>query len=386
MSYNDFDHEHPASKLVRYTARAFYDDLHIIILDTLLEVKEIEETNLASMLNVQQKNCLKTLNDLKSQHLVSSYQMKKKPTIWFIDFKLFHDAVKLRMHHLKRACEEKSTLQVRYLCTNPRCEFEYDTFEIIALTDMTTGRIFCKRCKSEVDELANNMNSAENGGDLLENRFQIQLKNIIKCLEELENMVVPERSRRYASEIITEQKYLSKKYEIEKAMEREISMGENYHARITSAQNIQKSAEQLPKKATAERPYFLNKTSEQDAAREYQLLKEKEREEELLSRQQEEKLREKELYRELMMNHIEGMESDAEASTAAAVTSPLISETLSTSDEFDQRLSTEEEEKVFVSVQGVPVPIDQITTEHMDRMTEEEYKDYYEKALIGNTM
>ncbi len=50
----------------------------------------------------------------------------KGTATWFINFKQFHDSVKLRFFYMHKLCEKASERKMEFMCMHPGCVFRYE--------------------------------------------------------------------------------------------------------------------------------------------------------------------------------------------------------------------------------------------------------------------
>jgi hypothetical protein len=131
---------------------------------------------------------------------------------WYIDFKNFVDAVKLKMHLVKEQIKRMETSQVTYICRTVQCQYEYSEFEVMKLLDPETRIVTCKRCKGDVEE------TISVSSDGLSDLYARRLRNIVELLQELDYYLIPSNSvgRRNYRDIITKEEFQKRKYEEEK--------------------------------------------------------------------------------------------------------------------------------------------------------------------------
>jgi hypothetical protein len=405
---------------------------------TLIEqLFSIKDNDLAKKLQLQPKQVTTVLRELAAHHLVGTdaFQdkndkgFKRESRQWYIDFKNFVDSVKLRMHYLKLLVQDKETLQVRYLCTNDSCQFEYTQFEMMQLMDFQTGVSSCKKCGSEIGETSNSATaSAKNSNDSLSTKFDRQLKRISELLQETDKFVIPANpeGRRNYREIITKEQAQKRKYDEEKRYNMDKKLGGHSSSKGGSSgygalgstghgsqlnqsrargaadndpsgvqiqvqkdeeeQDEMELEEEVPvetKKADTHpdsTPWFLDRRKN-DIAKSNQINANDDTSSDMMDKnrvtalKRQEKMRTELVFNELLNSAIADEFSDDQSGGDEPVAETVVEPEPPVDEWMDA-----DTEVVMVTVQGVPKNIKEITEEDQSRMTREEYADYYNKS------
>ena len=117
-----------AEALIAATARAFYDDDSICLIDVLIRDKFLRDDDMAPRLSLPARSLRKTLQFLQDQHLVKSETVddlaqggSQATKFWFIDYCHAVHTIRLRLHLLRKkleAAEMRSRSSSFYLCPN----------------------------------------------------------------------------------------------------------------------------------------------------------------------------------------------------------------------------------------------------------------------------
>lgn len=246
----------PFNRLVRLTARAFYDDvtakgdnhqpknsrsdnrgIAVVVLDALTRHQWIREEDLAKALHLHMKQLRRTLQILKDEKLVANDQRKETAkgakvlgaaaagtsdgqqtvkggedktkththSYWCLDYAQIYDVVRYRIHRMKKDLKDKldtsNTVQ-RYMC--PRCGKRYSAFDALLLGSQNDEYFQCENCNGEVvpesdksadEEMGDGDNTKKQKREKLNNMFQKleeQLKPLTLQLARLKDLPVPE--------------------------------------------------------------------------------------------------------------------------------------------------------------------------------------------------
>lgn len=140
-----------AELLISTVARAFYNDTYVILLDALVHEKYIIEEELGPRLKLSAKEVRKITTQLENEMLikvesVSIDDNKSFIKCYYIDYQLFVDSVRYRIHLMQKAiiAEENSELsQVFYQC--PTCKDKYSSLEAQRLLS-GDFKFICSNC------------------------------------------------------------------------------------------------------------------------------------------------------------------------------------------------------------------------------------------------
>lgn len=426
-------------KLVQFIVRAFYDDVHVVVMEALLnyqtsEINEVREADLVKKVNLRPKTVTQALNELKADFIVvrdtkpvekkkGQKKFTKEEVYWKIDYKQFLDAVRLRMKILANEVSKKEKADPTYVCTS--CNEEYTAFQVARLLDMNTGCLFCSVCGCEVIEsLDSSEKHAETvaGKETLEVRFNSQLKQIIELLKESSDFVVPIEHRWNFREIVSKQAANKKIQEQKNKIEREkkygshsksssshrstttTSLGATAHvakASGSAAANFQfdpqanfkvalddeenahneERKEDKPVQKKPHNPYFLQQSISSKEYSDYNDTVETEDNEDNTTQGKDKQI-DKSVYHQLLEEfHEDEKKKAAEAAMSddefdmPEIPQEPVDEILSDV-LMEEQPAEDQSQGVMVMVKGVPVPYSAITPEHEADMTPEEYQVY----------
>jgi transcription initiation factor IIE alpha subunit len=148
-----------AEALIAATARAFYDDDAVCLIDVLLRDKYLRDDDMGPRLSLPIRKLRQTMQFLQEQHLVK-YELvddllqggSQQTKFWYIDFNHAVNVIRLRIFLLRSKLEEVE-LRARsssfYLCpgyTTKRCNGRYTETEAQQVVDMETGLFLCQEC------------------------------------------------------------------------------------------------------------------------------------------------------------------------------------------------------------------------------------------------
>ena len=148
-----------AEALIAATARAFYDDDSICLIDVLIRDKFLRDDDMAPRLSLPARSLRKTLQFLQDQHLVKSETVddlaqggSQATKFWFIDYCHAVHTIRLRLHLLRKkleAEEMRSRSASFYLCPGykqKRCNGRYTEEEAQQVVDTAAGLFLCQEC------------------------------------------------------------------------------------------------------------------------------------------------------------------------------------------------------------------------------------------------
>lgn len=232
----------PFNRLVRLTARAFYDDvtakadhhqpksgrsdnrgIAVIVLDALTRRQWIREEDLAKALHLQLKQLRRTLQILKDDKLVAKDQRKETAkgakifsaavaatsnghrnfkegeekmkahthSYWCLDYAQIYDVVRYRIHRMKKELKDKldnsNTVQ-RYMC--PDCGRRYSAFDALQLGSQNDEYFQCENCNGEVVPESDKF-AAEEMGDGSDNAKRQQREKLKDMFQKMEEQLKP---------------------------------------------------------------------------------------------------------------------------------------------------------------------------------------------------
>ncbi|KAJ5075099.1 transcription initiation factor iie alpha subunit [Anaeramoeba ignava] len=200
--------------LVKLVVRGFYNQVEIVIIDTLLHEKDITEQQISQRLHLPMKQVQKSLNtlekhklinfktikeklekkyDSRSEEIITSHTQIKK-NLYFIDFKSFIDTTIYRIAKIRKKLEADSKTQSEsYFCSNPYCGRKYTAEEALQLinTNSLNFEMNCLFCRHIVNEVK----VEKSGKDDLK-LFNQQVQRIENLISKLSGMYIRQTSPR----------------------------------------------------------------------------------------------------------------------------------------------------------------------------------------------
>jgi len=159
MSSENQDATVYAEDLIRTTARAFYDDSAICLIDILLQDRFLRDDDMSKRLNLSAKQLRKTLTFLKREHLVQNEAVddldeggSQSTVFWYIDYNMAVHAIRLRMKLMQlklKEAEDRARSCSMYVCPGYEkglCGGRYTETEALRVTDMESGLFLCREC------------------------------------------------------------------------------------------------------------------------------------------------------------------------------------------------------------------------------------------------
>eukprot|EP00538_Stauroneis_constricta_P002309 CAMPEP_0119557752 /NCGR_PEP_ID=MMETSP1352-20130426/9308_1 /TAXON_ID=265584 /ORGANISM="Stauroneis constricta, Strain CCMP1120" /LENGTH=487 /DNA_ID=CAMNT_0007604893 /DNA_START=419 /DNA_END=1882 /DNA_ORIENTATION=- len=153
-----------AEALIATTARAFYDDEAVCIIDVLIRDKFLRDDDMAPRLSLPAKKLRSTLQFLQEEHLVKSETVddltqggSQTTKFWYIDYNHAVHTIRLRIHLLQEqlsAAEKAARSNSYYLCpgySTKRCNGRYTEQEAQQVLDPETTCFLCQECYLRYD-------------------------------------------------------------------------------------------------------------------------------------------------------------------------------------------------------------------------------------------
>lgn len=153
-----------AEALISVTARAFYDDDAVCLIDVLLRDKLLRDDDMSPRLQLPAKKLRATLQFLQDEHLVNSETVddlaqggSQTTKFYYLDYCRAVHSIRLRVFLLRRQLEQ-AELQARsnsfYLCPGykeKRCNGRYTEEGAQQVLDHTTGLFLCQECSKHYE-------------------------------------------------------------------------------------------------------------------------------------------------------------------------------------------------------------------------------------------
>ena len=194
-------------RLVSLVIHAFYNKNQVIITDLLSSVNSIKEDDLAAILSVKVKEvnliCAPLVNhgliqvkaistDLSLQegfvdYGQSSAKKKVSKSYYYIDYKIFIDMVKWRIHCItKKIDKDVSMFRVAFSYKCPACLKQYQMLEVNSLKINQDG-FQCDLCNSLLIE-----DNGTNATSTTYIKFMQQIQPIVELLKTTDSLILPE--------------------------------------------------------------------------------------------------------------------------------------------------------------------------------------------------
>ncbi|KAK5174733.1 uncharacterized protein LTR77_001815 [Saxophila tyrrhenica] len=204
-----------ATLLLRTTARAFYPNEHVLVIDALILHSTLSDADLAYALgmNNNTKGLRKLCGRLKEDGLVSVQsraerrtdgtqsffpgsqpgQGKERVTYrdwYYLNFHHAIDSIKYRMYRLNKHVESlgaPTTEKKDKIC--PRCKSQYTDLEAMDNIDFATGTFLCGKCGHELEPVEEETRTNENESM---KRLNSQLEKLLRLMQQIDATTVPE--------------------------------------------------------------------------------------------------------------------------------------------------------------------------------------------------
>jgi len=148
-----------AEALIAVTARAFYDDEVVCLIDVLLRDKYLRDDDMGPRLQLPAKKLRATLEFLQKEHLVRSELVddleqggSQNTKFWYLDYCRAVHSIRLRVHLLQNQLQD-AEMQARsssfYYCPgykSRRCNGRYTEEEAQQVLDHNSGLFLCREC------------------------------------------------------------------------------------------------------------------------------------------------------------------------------------------------------------------------------------------------
>ena len=148
-----------AEALIGAVARAFYEDEHILLVDTMIRDKYLRDDDMGPRLSLPAKQLRRSLQFLLEEQIVKFELVddlreggSQTTKYWYIDYNHAVNVIRLRVFLLKRKLEQ-AELRARsssvYLCPGykeKRCNGKYTETEAQQIVDTESGLFLCQEC------------------------------------------------------------------------------------------------------------------------------------------------------------------------------------------------------------------------------------------------
>ena len=148
-----------AEALIGAVARAFYEDEHVLLIDTLIRDKYLRDDDMGPRLSLPAKQLRRSLQFLQDEQIVKFELVddlreggSQTTKYWYIDYNHAVNVIRLRIFLLKKKLEQ-AELRARsssvYLCPGykeKRCNGKYSETEAQQIVDTENGLFLCQEC------------------------------------------------------------------------------------------------------------------------------------------------------------------------------------------------------------------------------------------------
>jgi len=148
-----------AEALIGGVARAFYEDDHVLLVDTMIRDKYLRDDDMGPRLSLPAKQLRRSLQFLLDEQIVKFELVddlreggSQTTKYWYIDYNHAVNVIRLRVFLLKRKLEQ-AELRARsssvYLCPGykeKRCNGKYSETEAQQIVDTEQGLFLCQEC------------------------------------------------------------------------------------------------------------------------------------------------------------------------------------------------------------------------------------------------
>lgn len=148
-----------AEALIGAVARAFYEDEHALLIDTMIRDKYLRDDDMGPRLSLPAKQLRRALQFLQDEQIVKFELVddlreggSQTTKYWYIDYNHAVNVIRLRIFLLKKKLEQ-AELRARsssvYLCPGykeKRCNGKYSETEAQQIVDTENGLFLCQEC------------------------------------------------------------------------------------------------------------------------------------------------------------------------------------------------------------------------------------------------
>ncbi|KAG0242492.1 hypothetical protein B0O80DRAFT_493525 [Mortierella sp. GBAus27b] len=194
-------------QLVYRVCRAFYEPRYIVVMDVINKLKQVKDEELAATLKLNRREIHKICGKLKEDRLIKDLTKMeaRKPdqraipnTYYFLDYKMFVDVVKYKIHRMGKELDAVMSKQevesAGYRC--PACHNTYAMVDVVNSFDPDTGKFLCPSDNYALDDEA-----VEDGdqGQEMKTKLRENTKPIVDLLKLTDNIVIEQYTEVMAS-------------------------------------------------------------------------------------------------------------------------------------------------------------------------------------------
>ncbi|KAF9351012.1 hypothetical protein BGX34_000858 [Mortierella sp. NVP85] len=199
-------------QLVYRVCRAFYEPKYIVVMDVINKLKQVKDEELAATLKLNRREIHKICGKLKEDRLIKDLTKMeaRKPdqraipnTYYFLDYKMFVDVVKYKIHRMGKELDAVMSKQevesAGYRC--PACHNTYAMVDVVNNYDVDTGKFLCPSDNYALDDEAELTFACSFFLPLFDNveRLRENTKPIVDLLKLTDNIVIEQYTESMAS-------------------------------------------------------------------------------------------------------------------------------------------------------------------------------------------
>lgn len=182
-------------RLIRMVMKGFYPVEHAIVMDILIRHPCIKEDDLVDLLKFERKQLRTVVNQLKNEHFVHARLRMEtgadgkatRQNYYYVRYKAFVNVVKYKLDIMRRKIETEerdSTSRASFKCSE--CQKTYTDLEADRLCDFATGEFRCSFCSAPLNEDESAMPRTDSRMMLA--RFNSQMEPLFKLLREVDDV------------------------------------------------------------------------------------------------------------------------------------------------------------------------------------------------------
>ncbi|KAK3813989.1 MAG: hypothetical protein J3Q66DRAFT_30980 [Benniella sp.] len=194
-------------QLVYRVCRAFYEPKYIVVMDVINKLKQVKDEELAATLKLNRREIHKICGKLKEDRLIKDLTKMeaRKPdqraipnTYYFLDYKMFVDVVKYKIHRMGKELDAVMSKQevesAGYRC--PACHNTYAMVDVVNHFDVDTGKFLCPSDNYALDDEAVD---GDDQGQEMKTKLRENTKPIVDLLKLTDNIVIEQYTESMAS-------------------------------------------------------------------------------------------------------------------------------------------------------------------------------------------
>ncbi|KAF9438848.1 hypothetical protein BGZ76_003873 [Entomortierella beljakovae] len=194
-------------QLVYRVCRAFYEPRYIVVMDVINKLKQVKDEELAAALKLNKREIHKICGKLKEDRLIKDLTKleARKPdqrpipnTYYYLDYKLFVDVVKYKIHRmakeLESAMDKKEAIHAGLHC--PACLNYYALVDVTSHYDAENQRFLCPNDNYPLDE---EKTEDDEQGQEMRTKLYENTKPIVDLLKLTDNIVIEQYTESMAS-------------------------------------------------------------------------------------------------------------------------------------------------------------------------------------------